>query len=579
MINQENQIDFLKLKKNLKKDFSNLKLVKIAILGDSSTQILHQALKGYGFEVGIDFLIYESDYNQISQEILNPDSGLFQFQPAFTILLHCVQNQYANFCTKEEKDRLSFADDYLKSIEALIKKLDSLDTQIIFNNFIELNDNVFGNFSNKVGHSFLFQIRKLNFELMQLSQKHHKLFLNDICSLSNQHGQNFSIDHKLYLSSDFAFSIDFFVLIAKNMVDIILPHLGRIKKCLILDLDNTIWGGEIGEDGLNNIQIGNIGIGKAYSEIQTWAKELKNRGIILAVCSKNTESIAKAPFIEHPEMVLRLDDISVFVANWNNKDENIKHIQTVLNIGFDSMVFLDDNQFERGLVRHAFPEICIPELPADPAEYLEYLKSLNLFETVSISSEDKKRTRLYQDEFKRVIHKQESKSEEEFFKNLNMASSVKNFDEYGIPRIAQLLQRSNQFNLRTIRYSEEELYKISYSEEYVPLYFNLSDTYGAYGLIAVVILKKLKESLFIDTWAMSCRILKRGMEEFIMNYIVDIARRNRYYKITGEIIPTAKNVIIKDLLLNFKFTSHDNNWVLNVDQWVEFPTAIKLNNN
>ena len=398
MINKENQINFLKLKKNLKKDYSGLKLVKIAILGDSSTQILHQSLKGYGFEVGIDFLIYESDYKQINQEILNPESGLFQFQPAFTILFHCVQNQYAEFCTKDEKKRLSFADDYLKSTEFLVEKLDSLGTQIIFNNFIELNDNVFGNFGNKVENSFLFQLRKLNFNLMQLAQRRSNLFLNDICSLSNLIGQDYSIDHQLYLTSDFAFSIDFFVVVAKNILDIILPHLGRIKKCLILDLDNTIWGGEIGEDGINKIQIGNIGLGKAFSEIQIWAKELKNRGILLAICSKNTESVAKAPFTDHPEMTLKLDDISVFVANWNNKDENIKSIQSVLNIGFDAMVFLDDNPYERGLVRYAFPEICVPELPEDPAGYLTYLKSLNLFEMSSFSNEDKERTQLYQDE-------------------------------------------------------------------------------------------------------------------------------------------------------------------------------------
>ena len=235
---------------------------------------------------------------------------------------------------------------------------------------------------------------------------------------------------------------------------------------MILDLDNTTWGGIIGDDGMENIQIGSLGIGKAFSEFQYWIKKLKNRGIIVAVCSKNTESVAKEPFEKHPDMVLRLSDISVFIANWDNKVDNIRQIQSILNIGFDSMVFLDDNPFERNIVRENIPEICVPELPEDPANYLEYLYGLNLFETVSFSNEDSARTKLYQIEAERAKVQKKFTNEDDFLKNLEMVSVIEPFNKFNTPRMAQLSQRTNQFNLRTIRYSEADIERISKSKDY-----------------------------------------------------------------------------------------------------------------
>jgi FkbH-like protein len=287
--------------------------------------------------------------------------------------------------------------------------------------------------------------------------------------------------------------------LAKNLHDTIQAITGTFKKCLILDLDNTMWGGIIGDDGMEGIQIGDLGIGKAFVEFQLWIKELKYRGIIIAVCSNNTEEIAKEPFISHPDMALKLEDIAVFVANWENKVDNIRHIQSILNIGFDSMVFLDDNPFEREMVKKGIPELTVPSLPEDPAEYLIYLRSLNLFETASFTDEDKVRTRQYQEEAKREILQKSFANEEEFLKNLGMVSEVKAFDKFTIPRIAQLSQRSNQFNLRTIRYTEEEVRSIANSKDYFTLSLTLDDIYGNYGLIGYVVLRRMNnKSLFID---------------------------------------------------------------------------------
>jgi FkbH-like protein len=340
-------------------------------------------------------------------------------------------------------------------------------------------------------------------------------------------------------------------------------------------LDNTVWGGVIGDDGWENIQIGHgLGIGKAFSEFQHWVKKLKERGIIIAVCSKNNENTAKEPFESHPEMVLKLDDIAVFIANWDNKADNIRQIQSILNIGFDSMVFLDDNPFERNMVRENIPDITVPELPEDPAEYLEYLYGLNLFETVSYNSADADRTKQYQVEVQRVSMQKSFVDEKGFLKSLNMVSEVRTFNAFNIPRVAQLSQRSNQFNLRTIRYAEEDIEKMSKDEYFQCFSFTLADKFGENGLIGVVILEKQNtETLFVNTWLMSCRVLKRRMENFTLNTIAKYARKNGFKRILGEYIPTSKNKIVADHYSNLGFSlltdAEQNLFLLNIDSYKE----------
>jgi FkbH-like protein len=365
-------------------------------------------------------------------------------------------------------------------------------------------------------------------------------------------------------------------LIAAKTVDVIAAMYGKFKKCLILDLDNTLWGGIIGDDGLENIQIGGLGIGKAFSEFQYWIKKLKNRGIILAVCSKNTEGVAKEPFEKHPDMVLRLDDIAVFVANWENKADNIRTIQSILNIGFDSIVFLDDNPFERNMVRENVPQITVPELPEDPADYLEYLYPLNLFETVSFSDEDATRTTQYQVEAQRAVLQKSFANEDEFLQSLDMLSLVQPFNKFNTPRVAQLSQRSNQFNLRTIRYTEADIEQISSAAGFFTFTFNLVDKFGDNGLIGVIILQKEDDStLFIDTWFMSCRVLKRGMENFTLNTIANFAKEKGFTNLKGEYIATAKNEITKDHYQKLGFVKKNNHWQLSLNDFCERKTFIK----
>jgi FkbH-like protein len=563
--------DFSILKRNLKKDFSGLKSIRVAVLGDTATQFLSQALRGLGYDFSCNLEIWEADFNQIERQVYDVSSELYDFKPEIVIVFQSSHKLLGKYNKIKPDQHLLFASNELGAIESIYSNLmNNLKAKVIYYNYTEIDDSVFGNFANKTESSFLFQLRKLNYGLMVWASKNPNLYLCDLSSIHNQVGKSNFFQTSVYINTEMVLSIDVLPWVASKTIDLINTLNGKFKKCVILDLDNTTWGGIIGDDGIENIQIGSLGIGKAFSEFQYWIKKLKNRGIIVAVCSKNTESVAKEPFEKHPDMVLHLDDISVFIANWENKADNIRQIQSILNIGFDSMVFLDDNPFERNIVRENIPEICVPELPEDPADYLEYLYTLNLFETVSFSNEDTERTKLYQIEAQRATIKQKFTNEDDFLKSLNMLSLIESFNKFNIPRVAQLSQRSNQFNLRTVRYVEADIERLVLFDNYFTFAFTLEDKFGDNGLICVVILKQEDfETVFIETWFMSCRVLKRTMENFVLNALVDFCKENEFKILKGEYIPTSKNEMVKDHYLNLGFNEINAFWVLNISGYQE----------
>ena len=416
---------FSDLKKNLKKDFGSFKTLKITLLGDTATQLLNQAIKGMGYEEKWDLNIFEADFNQIDRQIFDVTSDLYQFRPDIVIIFQSSHKLLGKYNKIKPEVRTAFASNELQAIQNAYNTLISnLSAKVIFYNYTEIDDAVFGNFANKTESSFLFQLRKLNYELMLFATKQSDFFICDLSSIQNKNGKSSLFQPSIYINTEMVLSIDVLPQVAAKTIKLINSLNGKFIKCIILDLDNTTWGGIIGDDGIENIQIGSLGIGKAFFEFQYWIKKLKDRGIIIAVCSKNTEAVAREPFEKHPDMILKIDDISVFVANWENKADNIRQIQLTLNIGFDSMVFLDDNPFERNLVRENIPDIIIPELPDDPADYLEYLYGLNLFETISFSKEDLERTKLYQIEAQRAIVQQKFTNEDDFLASLNILSTI-----------------------------------------------------------------------------------------------------------------------------------------------------------
>lgn len=535
--------------------------IKLAVLGDTATQLLCTALRGYAFDRGYNFNIYEAEFDQVFSEILDENSGLYKFSPDYVLIYMSSEKLLAEFNDSDENTRADFSDKIMNRIKQQWSLLQSrCSARIIQTNFPENNDFIFGSFGARVKSSYIHQLRKLNYMFEETAACYGTIFVADLSSIQNTVGREKIFPHKFWDSSRLAISTEALPLVSKAVVDIICAIKGKIKKCVVLDLDNTLWGGVIGDDGLSNIQIGELGIGRAFSEFQYWLRELKRRGILLTVCSKNNEDTAKEPFLKHPDMVLRLDDFAVFVANWNDKASNIRFIQQTLNIGMDSIVFIDDNSFERNLVRELIPEITVPEMPEDPSLYLPFLINENLFETASVSSEDANRTARYQAEAKRIQMQSDFRSIDEYLRNLEMVGEAKPFDSFHIPRISQLTQRSNQFNLRTIRYSEEEIAKIAGSDKYLTLYFTLRDKFGDHGLISVVIMEKRDDkTLFVDTWLMSCRVLKRTVEEYVINSIIKTASENGFNKVIGEYIPTAKNSMVSDIYekMGFKKVNDD----------------------
>ena len=547
---------FNELKRRAKADLSALPAVSFAVTGDNATQLLCTAIRGTAAERGLRAEILESGFDQIEGQLLNPESEILRSGAEFIVLFqssHKLLEKHACMCPE---DRPGLAEERLSFIRGVLAQPGVSGRKLIVFNYPEIDDGVFGSYANKVPECFVRQVRRLNAGLMDLAEENANLFICDLSSIQNKYGRDFLFASNIYATTENVLSLDALPAVASRLLDIVCAVRGMLKKCLILDLDNTLWGGIVGDDGVEGIEIGHgLGTGQIFREIQLWAKKLKDRGILLCVVSKNDEANAKAPFLQHPDMVLRLEDFAVFIANWENKADNIRRLQAVLNISFDSMVFLDDTPFERAMVREHLPAVTVPELPEDPADWLEFLYGLNLFETASFASEDRNRTGQYRAEAGRVSARASFANEDDFLRSLDMTAEVRNFDSYNIPRVAQLSQRSNQFNLRTVRYTEDQIAALAAEPDAWCLAVMLRDRFGDNGLVAAVILKRLDaETCFIDTWIMSCRVLRRGVEDFTLNAVVRTAREAGFTRIMGEYLPTAKNKLVENLFSSLGFS-------------------------
>ncbi len=547
-------LSYLQLKKNCARTPETPDGTRSALLGDCATQLLATAIRGYALEMNLPLHVFEADYDQIDAQLMDTGSEFYAFAPETVLLYRCTEKLYERFVRTPLDARAAFAETEIEKIRAEWARVQhGTKADILFFAFLPMDDGVFGSYALREGSAFPYQLLKLNYLLAEAAREAGNVRLIDLEPIRAHMGCDAFHDPKLYAIAKMPISTQALPAVASRVVDAILARKGRFHKCAIVDLDNTLWGGVIGDDGLEGIQIGELGQGHAFTEFQTWLKELKNRGVMLAVCSKNDEANAKEPFLRHPEMVLKLDDFSAFVANWEDKASNIRRIQKELNIGLDSMVFFDDNPFERNLVRTMLPEVEVPELPEDPAEYTAFARMQNLFDTNSYSDEDRVRTERYLAEKSRTELSAGIDNYDDYLKALGMKAVCAPFDAFHIPRIAQLTQRSNQFNLRTVRYSEQEIEEIAANPRYVTRYYTLRDRFGEHGLIAVVILEKRENELFVNEWLMSCRVLKRGMEQFIADSILRAAREAGVARVVGEYIPTPKNAMVKDLYASMGF--------------------------
>lgn len=564
-------LKFLDLKKNCKKSTEGFIKYRFALLGDSATQFLSIAIKGMAWENAIELDMFEAGYNQIKTQVLNPNSELYAHSPQMVMIYMCSELLAERFYQTDIEERSIFAK---KIVDEITEQWDIIhshcNASIIQCSFREIDDGVFGNYAALTEHSFYFQIKKLNYLMYEEMQKRKNIFNLSIDGLYAKYGENMMFSTNMYYSAKMTLSEDILPIIAKQVLDIVKASIGQVRKCVVCDLDNTLWGGVIGDDGLEKIEVGEYKKGRVFADIQYWLKELRNRGILLVVCSKNEKETAMLPFTEHPDMILKLEDFAMFVANWENKADNVKDIIKQLNLGSDSFVFLDDNKFERENVKAFIPEVTVPELPESPEQYLSFLKELNLFETITYSEEDLHRSDQYRTEATRKEQQARYSNYDEYLENLEMKAAVKPFDKFFLPRIAQLTQRSNQFNLRTIRYTEKELVEIMNNPKYITQYYTLKDKYGDYGVVSVVILeRKDQDNLFVHQWLMSCRVLKKGMEEFIVNKMVTVAKKNGYKYLSGEYIKTPKNQMVECLYDNMEFNNLGNGiYCLDTEKYV-----------
>ncbi|HYW79229.1 MAG TPA: HAD-IIIC family phosphatase, partial [Thermoguttaceae bacterium] len=407
--------------------------------------------------------------------------------------------------------------------------------------------------------------------------------IHDVDHLAATAGRWAFSDERFFHHAKLPCSPEHLVDYAHNVASILLADLGLSKKCLVLDLDNTLWGGVIGDDGLGGIRLGQGDAeGEAFLSFQRYVRGLQQRGVILAVCSKNEEHIAQEVFREHPEMVLRLNDIACFVANWTDKATNLRTIAERLNIGLNSLVLVDDNPAERALVRQLAPEVAVPEIPEDPAGYVQALQSHRYFQMVSLGDEDLQRTDYYRANARRQQAQGGSGNLDEFLRSLQMTARVEPIRPATLQRTAQLINKSNQFNLTTRRRSPAELSALVDAPQWITQTVSLADRFGDNGLISVLLAQVEGDTLAIDTWLMSCRVLKRDVEHFLLNHTVETARSLGLMRIRGEYIPTPRNVIVRDHYARLGFVQVENDadgqtsWELPIcEQWQPLPCFIE----
>jgi FkbH-like protein len=578
-----NGLDYFRLIKEEKRlaPASSPQRMRLAVLGDASTQHLVKLLRVLLARAGVEVEIWEASFDTIETEAFNPSSDLYTFQPTAVLVFSSLGAFRHRYYTAGD-DKSQFAQQTAQRLIDVWSALRQRITGPILQTGVVLPvERLYGHYDHKAPASLYTSVAGFNDLLSRASAERAATFFADVDYVASLPGKLAFLDERLWTLAKQPCALEHMPLLAKALVDILVASLGRQIKCVVLDLDNTLWGGVVGDDGLEGIRIGHVGDGEAFEDFQLFLRELGRRGILLAVCSKNTHEVAIRVFREHPSMVLREDHIAAFVANWDDKAQNIRAIRERLNISFDSMVFLDDNPFERNLVRELLPEVVVPELPADPSDYVRAIGRLNLFETSTHSALDAERAQLYRIEAQREEEKGRFDSLDGYLASLSMKIAIARFDRFNLTRIAQLLQRSNQFNLMTSRFSEAECERMMLDErQYDPIHVSLSDRFGEHGLISVVILRAEAARLIIDEYVMSCRVLQRGVEDRVMNRIFEIARERNLDQVVGRYRPTAKNAMVKDFFARFGFlkisgdVDEDTTWARNVVDYVPRSTHI-----
>ena len=568
----ENTLSYY-LKESKTLDLSSMeKNINIAILSSFTINGLAETLQVKCAKKNISCKTYLGGYNQYNQEILSNDSELYRFKPDLTFLFLDLESLLGDFLHNpysiEINSRKLHVKNILNQLIDLIKKFKiNSSSKLVISNFNIPKYSSYGIFETKTNFGYHELIKEINLQLSNEIQKFDDVYLYDFDRFVHFHGEKNVIDLHKILVGDIKISLEYIPNLASDLIGYVLALLGLSKKCIVLDLDNTLWGGIIGEDGFDKIQLGPQSPGNAYVEFQKYLLGLSQRGIILAINSKNNPDDAIKVIKEHPHMILKEENFACIKINWNDKVSNMKEIANELNIGLDSFVFFDDDPVNRELVKTMLPQVTTVDLPQDPVQYVTTLCNMNEFNVLTITNEDSNRSKMYVEQQKRKKFESSISNIDDFLKQLELKLTIKNANESTIPRISQLTLKTNQFNLTTKRYQEDEIRKFVMNDMYLVGCARVEDKFGDNGITgAYVVRKDNQKEWTIDTFLLSCRVMGREIEKEIMANIIEQAKNEGVSKLKSHYIETEKNSPCKNFLKDCGFQKSGDDWIFNVDQ-------------
>ena len=534
------------------------KRIKIALLSSFTVEPLGIYLDIKCRLVQLYPEIYVAPFNQYQQEILDQNSGLYAFKPDVIILAVQAEgllneNFYQEFV--KLADVRQYQTEVLERIQTVLSMLTArTDALILVNNFMVPSFTPFGILDNKAECGLRSFFRELNQKLAELYKESSQLYVVDFEAAASKHGKSRCTDPKLYYRGSFLFSESFLPVVADEYMGYIKALKNLTRKCIVLDLDNVLWGGIVGEDGIEGIQLGNDPPGNAYKDFQRTLLSYYNRGVLLAVNSKNNPEDALKVIREHPHMLLREKHFAAMKINWQNKVQNMIELAKEIGIGLDSMVFMDDNPREREQMKQSLPQVLVVDMPTSPFLYRQTLENLNDFNLLALTEEDKKRGEMYHTRKKRKELRESAGSLEEFLKSLEMKIVIKQADEMGLPRIVRMVNKTNQFNLTTRRYTDAEIKKMTEAgNDFLVYSLQVSDRLGDEGIVGVAIVRTKPEVWILDSFLLSCRVIGRKVEAALLATIVADAKKAGASMMVGEYIPTQKNSPVKSFYSSYGF--------------------------
>ena len=567
------------IKKTLLSDGATRIKKKIAVLGGSTTHDVIKILELFLLHYGIEPSFYESEYGQYWQDAMFDNPELAEFAPDL-IYIHTTNRNIAEYPAvgdSREKTGQLIKDTY-EHFRVMWEKLkETYGCVIIQNNFEFPYYRLLGNMDAVNSNGRVAFVNRLNALFAEYAAANENFYLQDIQYLSACYGLDKWGDSFYWHMYKYALCVPAIPTLSYNLANIIKSVYGKNKKAYVLDLDNTLWGGVVGDDGPENIEIGQeTSMGQVYAEFQSYLKEQKQIGIMLNVSSKNEEENALAG-LSRPDSVLKPDDFMVIKANWEPKSKNVAEIAAELNIGTDSLVFVDDNPAEREIIRQNLPGVAVPEMDK-PEEYLKTLDRSGFFEVTGLSEDDTKRNEMYKANQERKKMQDNFADYGEYLKSLDMKAEIGAFVPLYMARIAQLTNKSNQFNLTTKRLSQADIEHMAEDSSYITLYGKLADKFGDNGVVSVVIGKIKEDALHIDLWLMSCRVLKRDMEFAMMDRLTEECKKRGIARIYGYYYPTAKNKMVENFYGLQGFTLKNRDDEGNAEWEYEIPAAYENKN-